>query len=275
MFDFIWDTRQYFFWLLIVSLLCFILERIFTWRKHQQILRQGWKQDVFFLVFNGHYAGILVAYLMAYLVSYINSVFTHFHFQTPETIQLIATYPFIVQFLFYLILQDFLAWCTHALLHRIPFLWKFHQLHHSITELDWIGNFRFHWMEIIIYQAINYFPLVILGVNPQIILWIAIISTLIGHLNHANIRMDYGILRYIFNSPRLHVWHHDSIPQGKHGVNYGVIFSLWDWIFGTAYYPKEKDHPDSLGFEGLEHFPTSLWQRLTYPFYPSGKKLKP
>jgi sterol desaturase/sphingolipid hydroxylase (fatty acid hydroxylase superfamily) len=122
-------------------------------------------------------------------------------------------------------------------------------------------------MEIIVYHTINYFPLIMLGVNEKVILWIAVTSTLIGHLNHANIKTDYGILRYIFNSPRFHVWHHNFIQEGKYGVNYGVIFSFWNWIFGTACYPKDREQPQLLGFAGMEKFPKTLWQRLLYPLF--------
>ena len=151
------------------------------------------------------------------------------------------------------------------MLHRSPWMWEFHKLHHSITELDWIGNFRFHWMEIIIYRSFKYLPLVILGIDSQVILWIAIIATLIGHLNHSNIKTDWGIVRYGVNSPRLHVWHYDVILHGKAGQNYAIVFSVWDWLFKTIYYPQDKESPDQLGFDTIESFPKGLFKRLFYP----------
>ena len=63
----IWDTRGYFFWLLVVSAFCLVLERIWPWRKQQKMVRRQFVQDLFWLFFNGHYAGILVAYVAAYL----------------------------------------------------------------------------------------------------------------------------------------------------------------------------------------------------------------
>ena len=58
-----------------------------------------------------------------------------------------------MQFIAFFLLKDFLEWCIHNLLHRVPWLWEFHKLHHTIEELDWIGNFRFHWMEVVIYEV--------------------------------------------------------------------------------------------------------------------------
>jgi len=47
----------------------------------------------------------------------------------------------------------------HNLLHRVPWLWTFHKVHHSITTMDWIGNWRFHWMEIVVYKTLQWLPL--------------------------------------------------------------------------------------------------------------------
>jgi sterol desaturase/sphingolipid hydroxylase (fatty acid hydroxylase superfamily) len=265
MFDFVWDTRGYFFWLLVVSLFCLVLERIVPWRKDQKMIRSQLGQDIFWLIFNGHFAGILIAFGSVYIFSQFNEYFNLFELPSPESLNLLSESPFIVQFFAYFLLSDFIEWCVHNLLHRIPWLWEFHKLHHSIVELDWIGNFRFHWMEIIVYKSFKYFPLIILGVDGNIILLIAIIATLIGHLNHANVRTDWGILRYIFNSPRLHVWHHDVILHKMGGQNFAIVFSIWDWLFGTMYYPKDKAMPDELGFKDINKFPQNLISRFIYP----------
>ena len=120
-------------------------------------------------------------------------------------------------------------------------------------------------MGIVIYRGLTYLPLIVLGVNSAVILWIAVFTTLIGHLNHANLKLDWGPFWYVLNSPRLHVWHHDVVNHQKHGQNFGVVFCLWDFLFGTAYFPKEEQ-PGRLGFENMEEFPTPLLSRLVYPF---------
>ena len=153
----------------------------------------------------------------------------------------------------------------HNWLHRVPWLWEFHKLHHSIKQLDWIGNIRFHWMGIVIYRGLTYLPLIVLGVNSAVILWIAVFTTLIGYVNHSNLELDWGPFRFVLNSPRLHVRHLDVINHKKSGQNFGIIFSLWDFLFGTAYLPKEEQ-PLRLGFENMEKFPAHLLSRLVYPF---------
>jgi sterol desaturase/sphingolipid hydroxylase (fatty acid hydroxylase superfamily) len=171
------------------------------------------------------------------------------------------------------VIKDFLDWLIHNLLHRTPVLWEFHKLHHSITEMDWIGNFRFHWTVVLVYQTLTYLPLVVLGVDGQVILLVAVFATLIGHLSHSNIDISWGPLRYLLNSSRMHIWHHmRDLPEGRRsGVNFGISLSIWDWIFGTAYWPTRDQspaqQPESLGFPGMEKMPRSLAVRFVSPVW--------
>jgi sterol desaturase/sphingolipid hydroxylase (fatty acid hydroxylase superfamily) len=262
----IWDTRNYLFWLIVVSALCLILERLRPWRRKQKLLRRQFAQDLFWLVFNGQYAGLLVAHVAAFVF-----IWAMPWVDQLKSLNLLAAQSLWLQFLAFFLLRDFLEWGVHNLLHRIPWLWEFHKLHHSIEEMDWIGNFRFHWAEIVIYQGFTYLPLVMLGVNGGVILAIAVVVTLIGHLNHSNLNISWGPLRYMINSPRMHVWHHDYDwpADHPHGVNFGIALSLWDWIFGTAYWPSKSESPEQqpmrLGFQGIERFPRGLLARFFYP----------
>lgn len=265
----LWDTRQYFFWLGLISVLCFVLERAVPWRRDQGVLRPQFGQDIFWLVFNGHYLGILLSYLIAWLLATLGTLQSAV--SGLERLAWLLGQPNWVQFFVFIVARDFVEWLIHNLLHKVSFLWSFHKLHHSIEALDWIGNFRFHWMEVIVYRTLSYLPLVMLRVDGQVILWVAIVGTLIGHLNHSNLRISWGPFRYLINSPRMHVWHHDVILHGGHGQNFGVIFSVWDWLFGTAYWPDDQEQPDELGFEDMDIYPRSIVGRLVYPFWKPRK----
>jgi sterol desaturase/sphingolipid hydroxylase (fatty acid hydroxylase superfamily) len=165
-------------------------------------------------------------------------------------------WPWGAQFLTILIGVDFLKWCIHNLLHRVPLLWEFHKVHHSITEMDWIGNWRFHWVEILVYNGLLYVPAALVGASGEAALAAGVFDTFIGHFAHANLRWRIGWLRFIINSPQMHIWHHNHPECGPINRNFGLTFSLWDWIFGTAYVP---DHdPARLGFDGIEAYPASL-----------------
>lgn len=262
----LWATKQYWVWLVGISLFCMLLERFWPWRKKQKMLRKQFGQDLVWLFINGHYVGIAVAFVGNYFLTQIFPSLGQ-----AQSVNLINEQPLWLQFIVFLLFKDFLEWCVHNLLHRVPVLWTFHKLHHSIEELDWIGNFRFHWMEVVIYKSLTYFPLVVLGVSGDVILWIAIFGTVIGDLNHSNLNISWGPLRYLFNSPRMHVWHHMyALPEDhRQGVNFGISLSLWDWIFRTAYWPAPDEapeqQPEKLGFPDMDEFPTGFFGRLLYP----------
>lgn len=257
---------QYYFWLALVSLFVFFLERLSPWRPEQKVLRKGIWQDIFWLVFNGHYFGVLLAILSGKLIQFIDTALYNAGLPVPESLNLIGGMPLWLQFVVFFFVKDFIEWNIHRLLHIVPWLWEFHKLHHSIEELDWIGNMRFHWMEIVIYKTLSYLPLAVLGVDTVVIFIIAIINTLIGHLNHSNLPISWGPLRYLINSPKMHIWHHDVVSRFRGGQNFGISLSIWDWIFGTAYMPQEGT-PARLGFQDMENYPQSLILRLFYPFY--------
>jgi sterol desaturase/sphingolipid hydroxylase (fatty acid hydroxylase superfamily) len=257
---------QYYFWLIAISLFCFTLERIFPWRKQQKILRKGIWQDLVWLIFSGHYLGLIIALIAGKLILNLNSLLYELGLPVPESIALLSDTPLWQQFVIFFVIKDFIEWNVHRMLHIVPWLWEFHKLHHSIEELDWIGNFRFHWGEVIVYKTILYLPMVILGVNDTVILIIAVTGTLMQDLNHANLRVDWGPLRYIFNSPKMHVWHHDVDVHGRGGQNFGIVLSIWDWLFGTVYWPGDRSQPHRFGFKNMEVYPKALVTRFFYPF---------
>lgn len=272
----LWDTRGYFFWLMVVSLLCFALESLWPWRDKQKQLRPQFGQDLLWLFFNGHYVGIATSFVAVYVGSLVAP---HF-FESMERWHLMSSWPLVVQLVVFFLIKDFLEWSVHNLLHRVGWLWEFHKTHHSIEQMDWIGNFRFHWMEVFVYHSITYMPLVVMGVDGRVILWLAIFGTLIGHLNHSNLNITWGPLRYVLNSPRMHIWHHDhqTPPGHPYGTNFGITLSLWDWLFGTAYWPDPKhaptQQPERLGFEGIERYPRSFLGRFLYPLSVAARWLR-
>ena len=259
------DVNGYLFWLLVISLGCWLLERLAPWRSEQRWLRDQIGQDGFWLVFNGHYAGVMLAATGGWLLGLAVRGPGGSLLSGAESLGLLASQPVWVQAVAFLVGKDFLEWCVHRLLHRVSWMWEFHKLHHSIVELDWIGNMRFHWMEIVFYGCLTYLPLVVLGIRGDVMLRVAVVATLIGHLNHSNLKISWGPLRYVLNSSRMHVWHHDFELHHRYGQNFGVVFSLWDWLFGTAYLPPEPEQPERLGFRGIGAFPRGLLGRLVFP----------
>jgi sterol desaturase/sphingolipid hydroxylase (fatty acid hydroxylase superfamily) len=177
---------------------------------------------------------------------------------------LLFGWSFAAQFAVYLVASDFLQWCVHNLLHRVPLLWQFHKVHHSIHDMDWAGNFRFHWVELVVYRSLLYVPLLFLGGDPEPLFAVAVFATAWGHFNHSNIDIGIGALGFVFNSPRMHLWHHDASDEGGIAKNFGVVFSLWDWLFRTAYWPSDRA-PQRLGFPADGEMPNDLARQALFP----------
>ena len=258
--------QYYGFWLLVVSAFCVAGERLFPWRRSQPFLRLQLGQDFFWFVFNGYLASFVFRGLMGHIEWSLRTAFSACAGYAPERFHVLSELPLWTQVLAVLVVSDFVEWFVHNSLHRWGPLWKLHRVHHSITTMDWIGNFRFHWGEILLYQSVKYLPLFLLGARWEAVLIVSVAATLIGNLNHSNLNISWGPLRYLLNSPRMHIWHHDKNPSRPAGVNFGVVFSVWDWLFGTAYMPDTGKQPEALGFRHMERTSSSLLMRFFLPW---------
>jgi sterol desaturase/sphingolipid hydroxylase (fatty acid hydroxylase superfamily) len=123
--------------------------------------------------------------------------------------------------------------------------------------MGFAAHLRYHWMENVFYTPMKYIAVMLIcGFEPAQAFIVYYFAIAIGHLNHANINMSYGPLKYIINNPKMHIWHHAyALPKERSkGVNFGITLSLWDYIFRTNYIP-EDGRDIKLGFEGMEKFP--------------------
>lgn len=256
-----------FYFLIFVSLIVWGLEIAFPWRKKQAIFRKDFWLDTFYMFFNFFFFNLLIFAALSKVtykgfISLVESIGLPNHL-----FNLSQTNP-IFQFILFFLLLDFVQWCVHILLHRIPFLWKFHKVHHSVEEMGFAAHLRYHFMENIVYTVAKYFLLsYIFNFNIEYATYIYLFGTLIGHLNHANINLDYGPLKYIFNNPRMHIWHHSKELPDSHsyGMNFGITLSCWDYLFGTAYIPK-SGRDIQLGFEEVEKYPHGFLSQMMEPF---------
>jgi 3-mercaptopyruvate sulfurtransferase SseA/sterol desaturase/sphingolipid hydroxylase (fatty acid hydroxylase superfamily) len=249
-----------------ISLAVAVAERLRPWRPEQRAWRRTLPSDFAHLVFNGHFLGmILYGIATWHLLPVVDAWLERAGWHGAVYRNFASDWPLWVQIPVVLIVIDFVQWCVHVMLHRVPWLWRFHQTHHSIVdgEMDWIVSFRFQWAEVVVYKAVQYLPLAFFGFAPEAAMTHAILGTLVGHLNHANLDLGRGWWRYVINSPRMHIWHHDYEADGRTTVNFGIIFSAWDWIFGTAKMPAHP--PARLGFAGVERFPRSFLAQAAWP----------
>jgi sterol desaturase/sphingolipid hydroxylase (fatty acid hydroxylase superfamily) len=241
---------------------------MFPWRKNQEKVRHDFWLDAFYMFFN-FFLFSLVAYNAISNVAV--QAFTDFLalFGVKNLVAInVANLPGWVQLLTLFLVRDFIQWNIHRLLHKVPWMWEVHKVHHSIEEMGFAGHLRYHWMENVIYRTLEYIPLAMIGFGIQDFFIVHIFTLAIGHLNHANIYLPLGPLKYIFNSPQMHLWHHaEELPkERRNGVNFGITLSMWDYIFGLNYVPKE-DGNIKLGFDDMDKYPKSFWKQFTYSFW--------
>ena len=231
-----------FYFLIFISLLVWGLEIILPWRKKQAIFRKDFWQDSFYMFFNFYLFGLLIyAALSSVSVQLFTDLLTPLGYESGHLIDF-SDLPWGWELLIFFFIADFVQWIVHIVLHRIPFLWKFHKVHHSVKEMGFAAHLRYHFFETFIYQSFKYISLVmIFGFSLENAFIVYSLTVLIGHLNHANLNISYGPLKYLLNNPKMHIWHHaKELPEShKHGMNFGISLSCWDYIFGTNYIPSD------------------------------------
>ncbi|MGM0580495.1 MAG: sterol desaturase family protein [Bacteroidota bacterium] len=264
---------NYLYWLIGISLFFFALELSMPWRKDQPKIRKDFWLDAFYMFFNFFLFSLVGYYAVSNVfVQLFNDFLGLFGIENLVAIE-INTWPVWAQLLTLFILRDFIHWNVHRLLHTVPALWEFHKVHHSVEQMGFAAHLRFHWMETIVYRTIEYIPLAMIGFGIQEFLLVHLFALAIGHFNHSNISVPLGPFKYIFNNPQMHIWHHAKHIPSKTGVNFGISLSIWDYIFGTNYIPKDgRDEP--LGFDDMDKFPSKLKDQLIYGLKPRKGKTK-
>jgi sterol desaturase/sphingolipid hydroxylase (fatty acid hydroxylase superfamily) len=265
-----WYTN-YFWGLILISLLVWGLEILFPWRKNQSIFRKDFWLDGFYMFFNFFLFSIAISGVYKVLELVFRS-----HKIEMDSIAVInlSDMPGWLQLVTFFVLLDFVQWFTHILLHKYPVLWQFHKIHHSVKEMGFAAHLRYHWMENIFYKPLKTIAVMLLGgFEPEQAYVVHFIAIAIGHLNHSNIKLSWGPFKYLLNNPVMHLYHHAyELPKGKFGVNFGISLSLWDYIFKTNYIPEDGGQVP-LGFKGDEEIPTSFWKQITFGFGKSKPKV--
>jgi sterol desaturase/sphingolipid hydroxylase (fatty acid hydroxylase superfamily) len=271
--SFHWEN--YFYGLIAVSIVVWVLELIFPWRKDQPVFRKDFWLDTFYMFFNFFLLNLIVLIALSNTAAALFDDLLGTIGLSAVSLQLfdVDALPRWLGLLIFFLVSDFVQWNTHRLLHRVTWLWNFHKVHHSVKQMGFAAHLRYHWMEPVVYKSLLYIPIAMIGgFDAQDVAIVHFFALAVGHLNHANLGWDYGKLKYIFNNPKMHIWHHaKKLPAGvKYGVNFGLSLSLWDYLFGTDYVPH-SGRDIELGFPGDENFPEDF---LHQELYPLGSKSK-
>lgn len=257
---------NFFYWLIAVSVFFFLLEWVRPWVPRNPAQRKDFWLDGFYMFFNFFLFSLIGYNAVSSVFSQAFNDFIYWAFGWKNIVALeISTWPAALQMLTLFVVRDFVQWNIHRLLHAVPFLWKIHKVHHSVTEMGFAAHLRYHFGENIVYRTLEYIPLGMIGFGLVEFFAVHLFTLSVGHFNHTNIKVPLGPLKYVFNNPQMHIWHHAKELPRSTGVNFGLTLSIWDYLFGTAYEPHEgKNIP--LGFDSVENFPQTFWGQAAFPF---------
>jgi len=170
--------------------------------------------------------------------------------------------PLWAQALTFLVVSDFLTYWIHRGFHGVH-MWKYHAIHHSSEDLDWISAARFHPVNIFLGTVLVDVGLLLAGISPNVMLWVGPFTTATSAMVHANLNWTFGPFKYVLASPVFHRWHHTSADRGG-SSNFAGTFPIWDVLFGTFYMPGHE-LPDAYGIDD-QSFPEGFGGQMAYPF---------
>jgi sterol desaturase/sphingolipid hydroxylase (fatty acid hydroxylase superfamily) len=243
--------------LIFTGVLFIPLERLL--RKHEQpIFRMDWREDLFYF---------LVSSLLVQALTFLSlapSLAILQHTDWANLRSWIGSQPVVLQFVEIMFLTDLVQYWVHRAFHRIPWLWRFHSVHHSAQVMDWLAGSRMHFVEIVCLRGCTLIPMYVLGFSPPAMYGYIFFVYLFSTLVHSNLGLNFGFLKHWFVTPRYHHWHH-GIEREAIDVNFAVHFPVLDRLFGTFYLPADGRWPAGYGIDS-HPVPKGYVKQFFYPF---------
>lgn len=246
---------------LLGSTLVFVLiEKVRPLRRDQPVFRAEWQNDLTHFFFN---------HLVVGFVLLITNRVVHggLGWAANDGVRgFIAGLPFVLQLFLVVLVADLVQYGAHRAYHEVGFLWRFHAVHHSAKEMDWLAGSRQHILELIATRILVLSPIFLLGFSQRVIDAYVIIVGFQAVFNHCNVNVRLGPLRYVLVTPNFHHWHHSRDTEAV-DKNYAAHFAFIDYLFGTAV-RADRMWPDRYGVIG-DYIPVGFLKQQAFPFLGS------
>lgn len=233
------------------------IEKLFPLYEGQPIFRRAWQTDL---------THFLVNHLLVGAVLMIVNFLVHRFFGwavLPGVGEFVRAQPFWLQLLGILLVADLIQYWTHRAYHEVPYLWRFHSVHHSTEVMDWLAGSRMHILELIVTRTAILGPIYVLGFSRGVMDTYVLIVGFQAVFNHANVSMRWGFLQKLIVTPDFHHWHHSS-DTAAIDKNYAAHFAFIDALFGTKV-EEERAFPEHYGVVG-SYMPEGFVKQQLYPF---------
>ncbi|MEI8340748.1 MAG: sterol desaturase family protein [Verrucomicrobiota bacterium] len=233
---FLTDVGRLAIWLVLLVAIFVPLERLCALHP-QKIWRKQIGVDLVWYFINSLFPAIIISVPLALMARTLSG------FNPGGFYSMVAHWPLWLKLILTLLVNDIGAYWGHRAMHAYPLLWRFHAIHHSAEEMDWLVNTRAHPFDMVFTRFSGLAPVYLLGlgqargaqIDPAVAI-VMIFGTVWTFFLHANIRLRLGPLEWLISSPAFHHWHHTNDQHRDH--NFSFVFPFIDRIFGTAWLPK-------------------------------------
>ena len=256
------DVARLCLWLVLLMAIFVPLERLFALHR-QRVFRKGFAVDLVYYFLSSLLPNLLLVLPLSVLAWTLHRLIP------SEAYAWIGGQPFWFRLTAAMVAGEIGAYWGHRWSHEIPVLWRFHAVHHSAEEVDWLVHTRAHPVDMVFTRLCGLIPVYILGLAqpmgarmdlvPYVI---TIIGTVWGFFIHANIAWRFGWLEWIISSPGFHHWHHTNDGPELINKNYAPMLPWVDRCFGTLYLPR-KQWPAKYGTN--EPMAADLGRQLVQP----------
>lgn len=239
------------------TLLFVVIEKLFPLYRGQSVFRFEWQTDMKHFAVN-HFLVGLALLVVNFLLHHGLGWLTGSDFQ-----RMVAGIHFVPQLLLCVLVADLAQYATHRAYHEVPFLWRFHAVHHSVKTMDWLAGSRQHMLELLFTRVCVLAPLYVLGFSEAVMNAYILVVGFQAVFNHANVHLPWGPLKYVIVTPDFHHWHHASDDEAI-DRNYAAHYAFIDYLFGTAV-KSTKRFPEKYGVVG-DYMPDGFVRQQLFPF---------
>ena len=239
------------------TLLFVVIEKLFPLYRGQSVFRFEWQTDMKHFAVNHFIVGLSLL-IVNFLIHHAFGWMVDSDFQ-----RMVAGIHFVPQLLLCILVADLAQYWTHRAYHEVPFLWRFHAVHHSVKTMDWLAGSRQHMLELIFTRVCVLAPLYVLGFSEAVMNAYIIVVGFQAVFNHANVHLPWGPLKYVIVTPDFHHWHHASDDEAI-DKNYAAHYAFIDYLFGTAV-TSTKRFPEKYGVVG-DYMPDGFVRQQLFPF---------
>lgn len=256
----LYSLAQVTVWLGLLSLLFVPLERLAALHP-QKIIRRAFWTDLGYYFLSSLLPTLVLSLPVAMLALATNLII-------PGSFQaFMARMPIWGRIVLGLVVSDLGYYAWHRLSHRVPFLWRFHAIHHSAESMDFLVNTRAHPVDLILGRFAALIPMYLLGLAGPVVeggtnvaMVVKVIGTAWTYFIHANVKWRFGFLERLISTPAFHHWHHTL--EGPIDRNFSAMMPWIDWLFGSYFVPA-NEWPKAYGVP--EKVPQNLVEQVLYP----------